>query len=161
MITLFDCFCRLNRKNCDCCAGPLTNTVPVLILRSVIGRKLRYTLTITVAVVILVLSLIPKPPDITSELRFGDKLAHFAAYFVLSLLIALAMAGKRKLTAWTVAVLASFCYGAVIEVLQHFTPRQMEALDLAFNLAGSLAGATAALMIGKYPQGAHTDNAGP
>ena len=142
-------------KHCGCFATPfppllLTKWPCTPILRSVISRKLRYTLTVAVAVVILVLSLIPKPPDITSELRFGDKLAHLAAYFVLSLLIALTVGGKRRLIAWMVAAAAAFIYGAVIEMLQYFTPRQMEALDLAFNLAGSLLGATVGLLITKH-----------
>jgi len=112
-------------------------------------RKLRYWVTIAVAAAILVLSLIPKPPSIGAEFRFGDKLAHFAAYFVLSLLIAVTATRRKRLTAWLAAVAASFLYGALIESLQYFTPRQMEALDLAFNLAGSLCGASASLLLRK------------
>ena len=57
--------------------------------------------------------------------------------------------------AWVVAVAASFLYGALIESLQYFTPRQMEALDLAFNLAGSVCGASASLLRGRRkPAGA-------
>jgi len=109
------------------------------------SRKLRYAVTAAVAAAILVLSLIPRPPDITGGFRYGDKLAHFAAYFVLSLLVAVTAARRTRLKTWILAVAAGLLYGALIEFLQYFTPRQMEALDLAFNLAGSLCGASVSL----------------
>ena len=54
-----------------------------------LSKKVTYVLTTIAALIILILSLIPKPPNIAVGVRFGDKLAHFIAYFILSLFVAI------------------------------------------------------------------------
>ena len=51
-------------------------------------------LAVIVAAAILILSLIPKPPSV--QIRFGDKIGHFIAYMILSLLLFLTIAKNLK-----------------------------------------------------------------
>lgn len=57
------------------------------ILCSMLTMRSRRLLTIVVAVSILILSLIPKPPEIAGGVHFADKIAHFIAYAALGFLI--------------------------------------------------------------------------
>ena len=59
------------------------------ILCSMITLRSRRLLTIIVAASILILSLIPKPPEIPGGVHFADKIAHFIAYAALGFLMAL------------------------------------------------------------------------
>lgn len=102
-------------------------------------------LAILVAAAIVVLSLLPDPPEIPVGFHFADKLAHFIAYLVLSFLVfASITGGKRISTALnTILIVAALClfYGGLIEILQMFTGRQPEFWDLAADLIGALCGA--------------------
>jgi len=85
----------------------------------------------------------PLPPHIT------DKIAHVAAYAVLSLLLIRALAGGRAdgIT-WQRALLAivlTTLYGASDEFHQRFTPRRTpDLLDLRADLVGACGGVAAA-----------------
>ena len=114
-----------------------------------ISKRAKYAAAAAAAVTIAVFSLIPKPPDIDAGFRYTDKIAHFIAYFGLSFLVAVCIGIGKKRGAWLFAAAATFFYGAVIEGLQSFTPRQVEGLDLLANLAGSLCGAFLCAWIGR------------
>lgn len=74
-----------------------------------------------------------------------DLILHFAAWTVLAFLTAIAWAKSRPpIGAAALAALASVCFGALLEVLQLFTGRSAEALDLAADALGAALGATAA-----------------
>jgi len=85
----------------------------------------------------------PLPPHVS------DKILHFAAYAVLSLLLIRALAGGRadRIT-WQRAVLAivlTTLYGASDEFHQRFTPgRTPDLLDLRADLIGACGGVAAA-----------------
>ena len=102
-------------------------------------------LTAVVAVGIVVLSLLPEPPEIPGGFQFADKLAHFIAYLALSFLLFASIseekiAGKARMT---VLIVAGLCilFGGLIEILQMFTGRQPELLDLTADLIGAVCGA--------------------
>ena len=106
-----------------------------------LNKRFWRILAIVVTVSILVLSLLPKPPEIPGGFEFADKVAHFIAYIVLSFLLFTSFFEGNKLG--TVVIVAAICliYGGVIEVLQTFTQRQPELWDLTANLLGSFCGA--------------------
>jgi len=102
-------------------------------------------LAIVVAAGIVILSLLPKPPEIPVGFHYGDKLAHFIAYLVLSFLVFTSLYAEKRgstvlSTILTVSALCLF-YGGLIEILQMFFGRQAELLDLAADLIGAVCGA--------------------
>ena len=104
-------------------------------------------LAIVVAAGIVVLSLIPKPPDIPVGISFADKIAHFLAYLVLGFLVFVSLSGGKRVGSALIVVLivAGLCilFGGVIEILQMFTRRRPEFLDLGADLIGAVFGALA------------------
>ena len=106
-----------------------------------LSKRFWCILTIVVTVSILVLSLVPSPPEIPGGFHFADKIAHFIAYAVLSFLLFTSLFEGKKLS--TVLLVAALClaYGGVIEILQIFTHRQPEILDLTADLFGAVCGA--------------------
>ena len=104
-------------------------------------------LTFAVAAGILVLSLIPKPPEIPGGFQFADKIAHFIAYIVLSFLVFTSFIGNARAGGWltTVLLVAVLCilFGGLIEILQMFTRRLPEFWDLTVDSIGALCGALA------------------
>jgi VanZ family protein len=105
-------------------------------------------LTIVVTVSILVLSLLPDPPDIPGGFHFVDKIAHFIAYAVLGFLLFTSFFREKK--AATVLLVAAVClvYGGLIEILQAFTHRQPELWDLTADLLGAVCGAVLGSRLG-------------
>jgi VanZ family protein len=102
-------------------------------------------LTLAVAAGILVLSLIPKPPEIPVGFHYADKIAHFFAYLVLSFLVFASVSEGKLIGAalMTVLVVAALCvvFGGLIEILQMFTGRQAELWDLVADSIGAVCGA--------------------
>jgi VanZ family protein len=102
-------------------------------------------LAAVVAVGILVLSLLPKPPEIPIGFSFADKIAHFAAYLILGFLTLTSISGgkRTRLALSAVLTVIGLCvfYGGLIEILQMFTGRQPEFLDLTADLVGAIFGA--------------------
>jgi VanZ family protein len=102
-------------------------------------------LAILIAAGILVLSLIPKPPDISLGISFADKIAHFAAYLLLGFFLFVSITGGKRFgsSLLTVLVVAGSCalFGGAIEILQMFTHRSPEFLDLGADLIGAVCGA--------------------
>jgi VanZ family protein len=113
----------------------------------------RWLITGCLAAAILVLSLLPNPPRLDMGVSYGDKIGHFVAYLVFGATLLLSTAWKRpgkrggRLAAAACSVSIAVCFGALIELLQHFTGRQTELLDVAADLAGALAGAGLALPV--------------
>jgi VanZ family protein len=102
-------------------------------------------LTLAVAAGILVLSLIPKPPEIPVGIHYADKIAHFVAYIVLSFLVFASVSEGKHIGAalTTVLIVAASCvvFGGLIEILQIFTGREPELWDLAADSIGAVCGA--------------------
>lgn len=106
-----------------------------------LSKRFWRVLTIVVTVSILILSLIPKPPEIPGGLHFADKIAHFIAYAVLSFLLFTSLFEGKKLSTVLIVAAACMIYGGVIEILQTFTHRQPELWDLTADLFGAVCGA--------------------
>jgi len=106
-----------------------------------LSKRFWRVLTIVVTVSILILSLIPKPPEIPGGFHFADKIAHFIAYAVLSFLLFTSLFEGKKLSTVVIVAAACMIYGGVIEILQTFTHRQPELWDLTADLFGAVCGA--------------------
>jgi VanZ family protein len=131
-------------------------------------RQYRWLITGGLAAGILLLSLLPDPPRIDLGVSYTDKIGHFAAYLVFGFMLLLCAAwrgagagrspdagtarrphvrpGIPPLAAAVVVVLVAVCYGGAIELLQHFTGRDTEILDVAADLAGAVAGSAVGLL---------------
>lgn len=117
----------------------------------ILTLKTRRALLVLTAGAILVLSLIPKAPDLMGSIPYADKIEHFASYTLLAFLLTLNIAVKIKSKFHTViyAIVICILYGAVIEFLQQYTGRSPEFLDLAADFAGSGTGAILAALVEK------------
>ena len=96
---------------------------------------------ISIALSILILSLIPQPPELIREFVLGDKFMHLAAYIALALSMCFVLPSSftpKKTVLFTVII--SSLYGALIEFLQGFTGRAPEGLDLLFDTTGAVIG---------------------
>jgi len=98
-------------------------------------------------VVVSFLMLTSSPPELASRIGFMDKIGHAGAFFILSLLLAVALGrGKgRKLKYILAAAALLALYGILIEYIQQFTGRSPEAGDLIADLIGIALGSFAAL----------------
>lgn len=115
------------------------------------------------ALTILILSLIPKPPIVMEGFRLFDKTAHFVSYLFLAALGFLSQKADRGLKPLVVTVVGCSLYGGLIELLQYFTPRQTDIWDFAANVAGSLFGSLAGLvfhrlLFRRYSDKPHTES---
>jgi VanZ family protein len=88
-------------------------------------------------VALLWLALTPQPPKVEHPFFGWDKLHHWAAFCLFTLLAGWAFTGNRR---WQLAVIAAVAFGALIEVLQGlFTAtRSAEFGDLLADLLGAL-----------------------
>ena len=124
--------------------------MPILgILTSMLHVRAFRILAVLIAAGILVLSLLPKPPDIPVGFHFADKIAHFVAYLVLGFFVFVSISGGKRVGSalLTVLIVAVACalFGGVIEILQMFTHRRPEFLDLSADLIGATCGALVGL----------------
>ena len=83
-------------------------------------------------------------PDQNLNITHLDKVVHFGMFFILTLLINLPLELHTAIPAkriYTIAVLITFVYGGLIEILQHyFFNRGGDIWDLAADIAGGIAG---------------------
>ena len=99
--------------------------------------------TVVWALSVAYLSLTPTLPKPVGLL--DDKIQHFAAYALLSLLVILSL--NKTLSAWKLALLAAL-YGGLMEVLQTYAPgRSPEWLDLVANTMGVAMGLAVAWVL--------------
>jgi len=91
---------------------------------------------IILMVVIAIGSLIPLPPKDAGQ--GSDKVFHFAAYGLLSVL---ALIQRQSYRTALIVIIAIVLFGAMIEFLQPFAGRQREAADLIANATGTMIGA--------------------
>ncbi len=108
-----------------------------------ISRKTALGLLVTVASLILLLSLIPGVGK-TPKVPFFDKAAHVVAYAVLGFLVFCAFPRRNTSSVLILLFSIGICamYGGAIELLQNAVGRSSELLDLVSDLAGSALGAS-------------------
>ena len=86
------------------------------------------------------------PSSNLPKISIGDKYLHFIAFFGLGVLLGLALYAQEKYPVvkkyyGAFGLLAASLYAAVDEVHQLFIPgRQCDILDIAFDIAGAIAG---------------------
>ncbi len=90
-----------------------------------------------------ILAHIPEP-DLVSKAGVSDKGLHFLAYLILVFLLWFAVSpdqkvGWRKAVVWGVFIVLTG-YGAVDELLQGFTGRNCDVMDIVANIAGVFTG---------------------
>jgi len=106
-------------------------------------QKITIILLILYWSVLLILAHIPIP-QLIREAGVSDKSLHFLAYLVLTFLFWFSIRPNekvnwRKFSVWLVLIIITI-YGAVDELVQKYTGRNCDAMDIAANLAGILAG---------------------
>ncbi len=111
-----------------------------------ISRNLRLTVLIAIALSILILSLIPRAPQII-EAKNIDKLEHYLAYLILGFLLFINIneESRNRYISGIITVILCVLYGGIIEFLQKYTGRTPDLLDLLADFAGSLSGTATAL----------------
>ncbi len=97
-------------------------------------------LLITYAVVLLVLSLITIGNVKTLGSSFDDKINHFGAYFILTLLLFNYYNKLESKNPLLYALITAFSYGFIVELLQNFltTNRMFDGYDLIANFFGAI-----------------------
>ena len=108
-----------------------------------------------VLLIITLLSLIPQPLPQVPDIPWSDKILHYLAYLVLGFLYFLSAEQLSRKQADTrgggrtllfrvfllsTAVIFAFLYGGAIELLQKYTGRQPELLDLLADISGGFSG---------------------
>lgn len=111
--------------------------------KSKLAIVLPWLLFVAWAIVVLWASLDARPFRPLLRILSWDKLQHAGAYALLTLFCGLALrtlVHQRPVRCWLAALSFSFCYGAVVEVLQHTMTRSRrgEPLDLLADLVGGL-----------------------
>lgn len=83
-------------------------------------------------------------PDPHLDIPHLDKVVHFGMFFIMSLLLCYPLELHSSLSRkkiYTIAILVSFVYGGLIEILQHnFFNRGGDVWDLTADVAGGVAG---------------------
>ncbi len=102
-------------------------------------QRISRILVIVVAVIILVLSLLPK--EEIKNVPLSDKFWHFSAYASLSFLAYFTFVKSINFKSTVIIIVACFVFGAVIELLQPLVGRNREYMDLLVNAIGVLVGA--------------------
>ena len=107
------------------------------ILRS---RRARVTILVLVSLLILGLSLMPRPIQVLKDVSYSDKIEHCVAYMVLAFCMCGAFMRKGYLPLiLTIVVCAA--YGGMIEIVQPFMGRMKDALDFVADVSGATIGA--------------------
>lgn len=85
----------------------------------------------------MAVSLLPVRAPEQLNFIFADKFSHLIMYGLFSFLLINLLHIKRKVNPWAKSFLFIFCFGSVIEVIQHFLPfRDFEIWDIVFNVIG-------------------------
>jgi VanZ family protein len=102
-----------------------------------------------ILILILFLSLLPKPPPVLQRLDLSDKIEHFAAYAILG---ACAMLSVRRVSPLVLVLTVACCsfYGGIIEIIQPAVGRSMELGDFVVDIGGSALGAGVTILARLY-----------
>ena len=92
-----------------------------------------------VLLVVLGLSLNPRPEAVLGRLSLYDKAEHFAAYLVLGFL-AFRVINRRAVFPVALAIASCAALGGLIEIIQPLVGRNRELADFLVDLAGAAIG---------------------
>ena len=116
-----------------------------------LSRRASRILFVALAVLVLALSLIPRPESVLGSLSAYDKLGHFIAYVALGF-FAMRAVDRRGPLPFALTIAGCAVLGGVIEIVQPFVGRQMELADFLVDLAGTAIGAAAAALLARRPR---------
>jgi len=107
------------------------------------SRQASVVLLAVALLVVLVLSLYPRPRELLGPLSLYDTAGHFAAYLVLGFLTLRAV-GRPGVGSFVIAIASCATFGGLIEVVQPLTGRRRDLGDFLVDLAGTAIGAAVA-----------------
>jgi VanZ family protein len=111
-----------------------------------LSRRTSRILLIALVLLVLALSLIPKPETVLGAFSVYDKLGHFAAYIVLGF-FALRATGRTGPLAILMVVACCAAFGGIIEIIQPLVGRNRELADFLVDLGGAIVGAVTAALL--------------
>jgi VanZ family protein len=94
-------------------------------------------------VLVLALSLVPRPVPVPGRFPWADKVAHAVAYIGLAF-FAVCAVDRRGALPFTLVLAACLVFGGAIEALQPLVGRSRDIGDLIADAAGAAIGSTAA-----------------
>ncbi len=94
------------------------------------------------AALIIILSLLPHPPEVLNSFTFSDKIFHALAYtaFSLFLFFSLGLSGRTRRRGSFFAFLFVLVLGGSIELIQPYFSRSKDFYDFLADTAGGAAG---------------------
>jgi VanZ family protein len=105
-------------------------------------------LMVTLALLVLALSLTPRPAAFLGALNVYDKLWHFIAYAALGF-FAMRAVDRRGLLSFVVTIAGCTAFGGLIEIIQPLVGRKRDLGDFLINLAGAAIGAAIAALLSR------------
>jgi VanZ family protein len=116
-----------------------------LIAKALSPRTSRILLAV-LSLLVLVLSLIPRPESVFGRLGAYDKVEHFTAYAVLGF-FALRAAGRKGPLSFLAVVTCCTAFGGIIEIIQPLVGRSRELGDFLVDVAGAAMGVVVAALV--------------
>lgn len=103
-------------------------------------------LIVFLALLVLTLSLLPRPETILGTLSPNDKLSHLIAYVALGF-FAMRALDRRGMLPFALVVAGCAAFGGILEIVQPLVGRTRELADFVVDVAGSAGGAALALLL--------------
>lgn len=113
-----------------------------------LSRRTSRMLLTLVALLVLALSMIPRPEMVLGRFNAYDKLGHFLAYVALGFFAMRAISRRGPLPYLAVGA-ACALFGGIIELVQPLVGRNRELVDFLVDLAGAIVGAVLAAIVGR------------
>lgn len=106
----------------------------------IFSRRASVVFLVIVLLIVIGLSLNPRPEAVLGPLSVYDKAGHFAAYVVLAF-FAFRASDRRGVLALAAVVFACAALGGAIEIIQPSVGRHRDILDFLVDLGGAMTGA--------------------
>jgi len=120
-----------------------------VLLEKLLSRRMARILIGILGLLVLALSLTPRPESVMGALSAYDKVGHFIAYIALGF-FAMRAVDRRGPLHFSLTIACCTLFGGIIEIIQPLVGRQRELVDFLVDLAGAAIGAAiAALLIRK------------
>jgi VanZ family protein len=115
-------------------------------IEKLLSRRVSRIVIVILSLLVLALSLTPRPERVLGALSAYDKIGHFMAYVALGF-FALRAVDRRGPLPFFLTIAGCTLFGGIIEIIQPFVGRTMELADFLVDLAGSVAGAALVVLL--------------